>query len=363
MNSERVTFVTIKSIARRIIWSECSFVRLPYFDSKDLRSIESLCRDINLDPNHQQRKPQQNVTTSSDLLGASFFSYIQKKQQTVLRSALFLCSTNEIFNKSYRDISCIRWMRFIVWLFVCWFGLSPTSVFNVAKNFIIIIAHRFTQCAKCQRKITSTDWIRRAKQYVFHLACFSCDSCDRQLSTGEEFALIQDQILCREHYLETIEGETTSSDGKSNCWLSQFHLLNVLYLIVTISSYIKYLWIIFDLLRPVICGRWSLHTSSVWIADSYFGGDDSSKKKIKRVRTAFTEEQLEVLQRNFEIDSNPDGQDLERIALNAGLSKRVTQVWFQNARARQKKHTHLGKRKGNGNTTSEIRKLLVFPSS
>lgn len=91
------------------------------------------------------------------------------------------------------------------------------------------------------------------------------------------------------------------------------------------------------------------------VADSYFGGDDSSKKKIKRVRTAFTEEQLEVLQRNFEIDSNPDGQDLERIALNAGLSKRVTQVWFQNARARQKKHTHLGKRKG-----IQIDRFLLF---
>lgn len=147
-----------------------------------------------------------------------------------------------------------------------------------------------TRCAKCCREIQSTDWIRRAKDLVFHLACFSCDSCDRQLSTGEEFAMLSDQILCREHYLETMEIETGSSD------------------------------------------------------DSVMG-DDGSKKKIKRVRTAFTEEQLEVLNKSFEIDSNPDGQDLERIAMNAGLSKRVTQVWFQNSRARQKKHSFYNKRK------------------
>lgn len=74
-------------------------------------------------------------------------------------------------------------------------------------------------------------------------------------------------------------------------------------------------------------------------------GDGYHKNKAKRVRTTFTEEQLQVLQANFQLDSNPDGQDLERIASVTGLSKRVTQVWFQNSRARQKKHIHAGKSK------------------
>jgi len=50
------------------------------------------------------------------------------------------------------------------------------------------------------------------------------------------------------------------------------------------------------------------------------------------------------------LDSNPDGQDLERIANLTGLSKRVTQVWFQNMRARHKKH--LTSANNNNNTNN-----------
>ncbi|KAG4073802.1 hypothetical protein HA402_001026 [Bradysia odoriphaga] len=85
---------------------------------------------------------------------------------------------------------------------------------DYAKNF-------GAKCSKCTRGISSSDWVRRARELVFHLACFACDSCGRQLSTGEQFALLDDRVLCKAHYLETIEGGTTSSDESSLDELSQ----------------------------------------------------------------------------------------------------------------------------------------------
>ncbi|XP_023244679.1 LIM/homeobox protein Awh-like [Centruroides sculpturatus] len=158
------------------------------------------------------------------------------------------------------------------------------------QTVLVHISHTLTaeqqfgaKCAKCCRTIHASDWVRRARDQVYHLACFACDACKRQLSTGEEFALHENRVLCKLHYFESLDGGNGSNDENAD-------------------------------------------------------HDQQQKAKTKRVRTTFTEEQLQVLQANFNLDSNPDGQDLERIAQITGLSKRVTQVWFQNSRARQKKY-------------------------
>ncbi|NXU78110.1 LHX6 protein, partial [Oreotrochilus melanogaster] len=147
-----------------------------------------------------------------------------------------------------------------------------------------------TKCARCGRQIYASDWVRRARGNAYHLACFACFSCKRQLSTGEEFGLVEEKVLCRIHYDTMIENLKRAAEneegigGVSPAWRA-------------------------GMPRPC-CARVLL---------------------LCKVP--------EVMQAQFAQDNNPDAQTLQKLADMTGLSRRVIQVWFQNCRARHKKHT------------------------
>ncbi|KAB7498592.1 LIM/homeobox protein Lhx2 [Armadillidium nasatum] len=56
------------------------------------------------------------------------------------------------------------------------------------------------------------------------------------------------------------------------------------------------------------------------------------------MRTSFKHHQLRTMKSYFALNQNPDAKDLKQLAQKTGLSKRVLQVWFQNARAKWRRN-------------------------
>ncbi|XP_056602022.1 LIM/homeobox protein Lhx3 [Triplophysa dalaica] len=71
-----------------------------------------------------------------------------------------------------------------------------------------------TKCAACQQGIPPTQVVRRAQDFVYHLHCFACVVCKRQLATGDEYYLMEDsRLVCKGDY-ETAKQREADSTAK-----------------------------------------------------------------------------------------------------------------------------------------------------
>ncbi|KAI1300180.1 LIM/homeobox protein Lhx2 [Halotydeus destructor] len=70
------------------------------------------------------------------------------------------------------------------------------------------------------------------------------------------------------------------------------------------------------------------------LSSSALSSGSFSPQRPKRMRTSFKHHQLRQMKAYFVINHNPDSKELRSLATKTGLSKRVLQVWFQNARAK-----------------------------
>ncbi|CAL4127750.1 unnamed protein product, partial [Meganyctiphanes norvegica] len=67
-----------------------------------------------------------------------------------------------------------------------------------------------TKCSGCLQGISPQDLVRKARDRVFHLKCFTCCVCRKQLSTGEElYVLEENKFICKQDYMS---GKAMSGD-------------------------------------------------------------------------------------------------------------------------------------------------------
>ncbi|XP_062844889.1 LIM/homeobox protein Lhx1b [Trichomycterus rosablanca] len=180
-----------------------------------------------------------------------------------------------------------------------------------------------TKCGGCSQVISPNDLVRKARSKVFHLNCFTCIMCNKQLSTGEELYIMDEyKFMCKEDYLN-------SSNGKDA-----------------------------NLLSITPCSEGSLSPASQEQQDD--GGKDSETgqlsdketcsneneeqsggSKRRGPRTTIKAKQLETLKAAFAATPKPTRHIREQLAQETGLNMRVIQVWFQNRRSKERRMKQL----------------------
>ncbi|XP_072043955.1 LIM/homeobox protein Lhx5-like [Amphiura filiformis] len=211
-----------------------------------------------------------------------------------------------------------------------------------------------TKCAGCSSGIMPSDLVRRARNKVFHLNCFTCMICRKQLSTGEELYVVdENQFICKDDYLNKphFKKSPDSLENNNNC----IGLNGSLHGCDTASN-------------PDTSAADNSESEDLMDGDfkeetsptpSNSATDDMERTKEDVVdtdsknnnattgakrrgpRTTIKAKQLETLKAAFNATPKPTRHIREQLAQDTGLNMRVIQVWFQNRRSKERRMKQL----------------------
>ncbi|XP_048168701.1 LIM/homeobox protein Lhx4 isoform X1 [Corvus hawaiiensis] len=187
-----------------------------------------------------------------------------------------------------------------------------------------------TKCTACQQGIPPTQVVRKAQDFVYHLHCFACIICSRQLATGDEFYLMEDgRLVCKEDY------ETAKQNGRH----PEEAARGTAHRGVAVARVPGCPW------EGVAAG-----SGAAGFGETFPSGlcccsglvpppslPDDSEAGAKRPRTTITAKQLETLKNAYKNSPKPARHVREQLSSETGLDMRVVQVWFQNRRAKEKR--------------------------
>ncbi|XP_016356431.1 LIM/homeobox protein Lhx2b [Sinocyclocheilus anshuiensis] len=192
---------------------------------------------------------------------------------------------------------------------------SAIDMGETETNMPSISGDRVALCAGCGGKISDRYYLL-AVDKQWHMRCLKCCECKLNLESELTCFSKDGSIYCKEDYYSAVK-ETKESER---------HLIILItasdrYVIASHQIY----FVFFD--SALSCNE---NDGDPMDRDSQY----SSSQKTKRMRTSFKHHQLRTMKSYFAINHNPDAKDLKQLAQKTGLTKRVLQVWFQNARAK-----------------------------
>lgn len=234
-----------------------------------------------------------------------------------------------------------------------------------------------TKCSGCNQGIIPNDLVRKAKEKLYHLKCFTCMVCTKELSTGEELYVLDDnKFVCKEDFASHGGGAYRETDNVSDAEDgddSTFDADNVDCGTEAGNTSDKDASLDCDAVSPLADDSNSkdcqvdspnsnenhssnnstsnnvtsqLHNSNSDKEES--ATEETNGAKRRGPRTTIKAKQLETLKAAFAATPKPTRHIREQLAQETGLNMRVIQVWFQNRRSkerRMKQMTSMGARR------------------
>ncbi|XP_055299833.1 LIM/homeobox protein Lhx5 [Sitodiplosis mosellana] len=247
-----------------------------------------------------------------------------------------------------------------------------------------------TKCNGCNQGISPSELVRKSRDNkVFHLNCLTCFICRRELSTGDQLYIVDDnKFMCKEDYMHHKHGQHSSySDPLLGSGSEDeeddepaHHIrgggLGLGALVGLGGNGPDSL----GALGPSDMSVQSTNSDSKMTQDDSDQGsidgdpdcrgdsqaenkspdDGANGSKRRGPRTTIKAKQLDVLKNAFSQTPKPTRHIREQLAKETGLPMRVIQVWFQNKRSKERRMKQLTSM-GRGPFFGGARKMRGFP--
>lgn len=124
------------------------------------------------------------------------------------------CSANNLPHRLFQKLPYYNYVSVCLWF------LTTCSNSLIWLHVSVILGRRYgTKCGGCAQGISPSDLVRKARSKVFHLNCFTCIMCNKQLSTGEElYVLDEHKFVCKEDYINNSIGKDTNLPSSESFW-------------------------------------------------------------------------------------------------------------------------------------------------